>query len=92
MQVPNLFEMTREVELYTYLKDGTELCRMISLLINGRPLEEIVYRPNNISSLEEKNVSLFLRFVEKELNLPSLFGDNGSQVFKKFDNFFETSW
>ena len=86
-QVPSLSEITTEYELYTYLKDGTELCRMIGLVARGRVLEGIVYRPNNISSLEEKNVSLFIIFVETEFNVKSIFGAHGSQVFHKFANF-----
>ena len=87
IQVPSLSEITNQYELYTYLKDGTELCRMIGLVARGRVLEGIVYRPNNISSLEEKNVSLFINFVETEFKVKSIFGAHGSQVFHKFANF-----
>ena len=86
-QVPSLSEITNQYELYTYLKDGTELCRMIGLVARGRVLEGIVYRPNNISSLEEKNVSLFINFAETEFKVKSIFGAHGSQVFHKFANF-----
>ena len=88
MQVPNLFEITREYELYTYLKDGTELFRMIGLLVTGRVLDGIVYRSSNISILEEKNVGLFVNFVEKELRLESIFGALGTNVFNSFANFY----
>ena len=60
---------------------------MIGLVARGRVLEGIVYRPNNISSLEEKNVSLFINFVETEFKVKSIFGAHGSQVFHKFANF-----
>ena len=43
-QVPNISAIRTEYELYTYLKDGTELCRMIGLVSQGRVLEGIVYR------------------------------------------------
>ena len=33
-----------EVELYNYLKDGTELCRMIGVVTKGTVLENITYR------------------------------------------------
>ena len=88
MQVPNLFEITREYELYTYLKDGTELLRMIGLLVTGCVPDGIVYRSSNISILEEKNVSLFVNFAEKELRLESIFGAFGSNVFNSFANFY----
>ena len=43
-QVPNLSEIRTEFELYTYLKDGTELCRAIGLATQGRVLDGIFYR------------------------------------------------
>ena len=87
-QAPSLGEIRTQFELYTYLKDGTELCRMIGLLTRQRVLDGIIYRPNNISSLEEKNVSLFINFVETEFKMKSIFGAHGPQVFHKFANFF----
>ena len=88
LQIPSLRDIVSEYELYTYLKDGTELCRMIGLVTTGQVLQGIVYRPNNISTLEEKNISLFLSHVEKELKLSDLFGrENGSQALHKFSNF-----
>ena len=86
-KVPSLSEITNEWELYKYLKDGTELCRMIGLVARGRVLEGIVYWPNNISSLEEKNVSLFINCAETEFKVKSIFGAHGPQVFHKFANF-----
>ena len=86
--MPSLADIRTEYELYTYLKDGTELCRMIGLVTTGQVLQGIIYRPNNISTLEEKNISLFLSHVEKELKLSDLFGrENGSQALHKFSNF-----
>ena len=61
---------------------------MIGLLTKGKVPEGIVYRPNNISTLEEKNITLFLTHVEKELNLYKLFEKHGNQVFQKFANFY----
>ena len=61
---------------------------MIGLVTQGQVLQGIVYRPNNISTLEEKNISLFLSHVEKELKLSDLFGrENGSQILQTFANF-----
>ena len=85
--MPGLSDIRRENELFKYLKDGTELCRMIGLLVKGRVLERIIYNPNNISILEEKNVGLFLNFVKEELGLGNMFGDLGVRVFKSFSNF-----
>ena len=61
---------------------------MIGLLVKQRVLDGIIYRPNNISSLEEKNVSLFISFVETEFKVKSIFGAHGPQVFHKFADFF----
>ena len=44
LQVPCLQDMTKASELYDYLKDGTELCRMIGLVTKGHVLEGITYR------------------------------------------------
>ena len=43
-QVPDLSNIKTEAELYTYLKDGTELCRMIGIVTKGTVLEKITYR------------------------------------------------
>ena len=43
-QVPSLSNIKTEEELYTYLKDGTELCRMIGIVTKGTVLEKITYR------------------------------------------------
>ena len=85
--MPGLSEIRCENELYKYLKDGTELCRMIGLLVKGRVLERIIYNPNNISILEEKNIGLFVNFVKEEVGLGNMFGDLGIRVFKSFSNF-----
>ena len=87
-QVPNLSEIKREFELYNYLKDGTELCRMIGLLTKGSIPEGVIYSPNNIFALEEKNISLFIRVVEEELKLPKVFGVHGSKVLHQFSTFY----
>ena len=39
---------------------------MIGLLTKGRVPERIVYRTNNISTLEEKNIALFISIVSEE--------------------------
>ena len=80
--------MTRQYELYTYLKDGTELCRMVGLLVKQRVLDGVIYRPNNISCLEENNLNLFINFVETEFKVKDIFGVHGTKVFHKFSNFF----
>ena len=85
--MPGLSEIRCGNDLYKYLKDGTELCRMIGLLVKGRVLERIIYNPNNISILEEKNVGIFLNFVKEELGLENMFGELGVRVFKSFANF-----
>ena len=61
---------------------------MIGLLARQRVLDGIIYRPNNISSLEEKNVSLFISFVETEFKIKNIFGAHGPQIFHKFADFF----
>ena len=33
-----------EAEIYTYLKDGTKLCRMIGIVVKGTVLKNITYR------------------------------------------------
>ena len=65
-QNPGLEELLTEYDLYVYLKDGTELCRMIGLLTKGRVPEGIIYETNNMSALEEKNLLLFIKIVEEE--------------------------
>ena len=47
---------------------------MISLVSQGQVMEGIVYRPNNIPALEEKNISLFLKYIEDKFRLTALFG------------------
>ena len=51
-------------------------------------MEGISYTTNNIPALEEKNISLFLNYVEEEIKLPAIFGGFGSKVFQKFANFY----
>ena len=65
-QSPGLEELQTEYDLYVYLKDGTELCRMIGLLTKGRVPEGIIYETNNMSVLEEKNLLLFIKIVAEE--------------------------
>ena len=87
-QVPSLSEIRTEYELYEYLRDGSELCRMIGVVTEKRILDGIVYRVNNIATLEEKNISLFLNVVEQKLGLPRVFGGHGSKVLQKFATFY----
>ena len=61
---------------------------MISLVNQGQVMEGIVYRPNNITALEEKNITLFLKYIEEKIKLTALFGGLGSTVFQKFANFY----
>ena len=86
--MPTLSEIGTEYDLYTYLKDGTELCRMIGLVSQGEIMEGIIYRPNNIAALKEKNITLFLNYVEEKMKLKAVFGGLGSKVFEKFANFY----
>eukprot|EP00092_Neocalanus_flemingeri_P013360 GFUD01014404.1.p1 GENE.GFUD01014404.1~~GFUD01014404.1.p1 ORF type:complete len:1194 (+),score=272.25 GFUD01014404.1:67-3648(+) len=88
-KLPGLDEVTTEYELYQYLKDGTELCRVIGLITSKHVLEGITYRTNNISNLEEKNVKLFISYVERELKLQNIFGSRNEQVFRKFESFYK---
>ena len=53
---------------------------MIGLLTTGSIPEGIIYSPNNVFALEEKNISLFLSSAEDVLKLPKLFGAHGSKV------------
>ena len=62
-----------------YLKDGSEFCRIIGLLTKGRVPEGIVYRTNNISTLEEKNLVLFIKIVAEEFEGDKVMKD----IFKK---------
>ena len=102
LQSPSLEELQTEYELYMYMKDGTELCRMIGLLTKGKVPEGIIYRTNNISTLEEKNLVLFIKIVTEEFkdskDLKDIFkrGIKGKKkesakgnhdVFNKFSDF-----
>ena len=53
---------------------------MISLVNQGQVMEGIVYRPNNITALEEKNITLFLKYIEEKIKLTILFGGLGSRI------------
>ena len=43
-KVPGLTDLSDEMGLYNYLKDGTELCRVIGLVTRGQVLQGITYR------------------------------------------------
>ena len=43
-KVPSLAEIQTKEGLYNYLKDGTELCRVIGTVTNGQLPEGIIYR------------------------------------------------
>ena len=43
-KVPGLTDISDEMGLYNYLKDGTELCRVIGLVTRGQVLQGITYR------------------------------------------------
>ena len=43
-KVPSLAEIRTKEGLYNYLKDGTELCRVIGTVTNGQLPEGIIYR------------------------------------------------
>jgi hypothetical protein len=42
--MPGVADVKEEYELYNYLKDGVELCRMIGHVTQGTRLEGITYR------------------------------------------------
>ena len=88
-KVPSLSEITTEYELHQYLKDGTELCRVIGLITTNQTLAGITYRTSSISNLEEKNIKLFVAHVAKELKITNIFGSHMEQVFRKFENFYK---
>ena len=41
-------QVKSEGELYSYLKDGTELCRIVGFLCQRKVPDEILYRTQNI--------------------------------------------
>ena len=47
----------------------------------------VVYRTNNLSTLEEKNVQLFLDCVDENLKIKQIFGEKKEQIFGKFSDF-----
>ena len=87
-KVPNLDEIETEAELYNYLKDGTELCRVIGMVTSGSVPTGITYRTNNVSNLEEKNIRLFISLVESELKIKDVFGKLKETVFRKYIDFY----
>ena len=87
-KVPNLSEIQTQYELYNYLKDGTELCRVIGMITEGSIPTDITYRTNNVSNLEEKNVRLFLNLVERNLGIKNVFGKHKEGVFRKYKDFY----
>eukprot|EP00092_Neocalanus_flemingeri_P028121 GFUD01030541.1.p1 GENE.GFUD01030541.1~~GFUD01030541.1.p1 ORF type:complete len:1184 (-),score=262.71 GFUD01030541.1:2327-5611(-) len=50
-------------------------------------MEGITYRTNNVSTLEEKNIRLFINYAEKELKIKDIFGKLKEGVFRKFIDF-----
>ena len=68
-KIPRLDQVMEEFDLYVYLKDGTELVRVIGLLTLGQVPDEVLYRTNSVSTLEEKNVQLFLKVVREQLGM-----------------------
>ena len=73
---------------------------MIGLLTKGKVPEGIIYRTNNISTLEEKNLVLFISIVAEEFtDLKDIFkkskkkdptkesSKGGHEVFDKFSDF-----
>ena len=80
--------MESEHDFYVYLKDGTELCRMIGLLTKGLVPEGIIFGSNNISALEEENVALFMKIAIGEFpDMQDLFRTKKSEVFSNFRDF-----
>merc|ERR1711962_257305 len=64
---------------------------MIGVVTKGTVLENITYRTNNISTLEEKNIGLFLTHVAThdslQLKRENVFKGQNEKVFHKFENF-----
>ena len=60
---------------------------MLGLVTQGQILVGITYRTNNISSLEEKNIKLFIEHAEKDLDIKNIFGPKGEKVFREFEDF-----
>eukprot|EP00092_Neocalanus_flemingeri_P026485 GFUD01028707.1.p1 GENE.GFUD01028707.1~~GFUD01028707.1.p1 ORF type:complete len:1203 (-),score=297.06 GFUD01028707.1:58-3408(-) len=50
-------------------------------------MEGITYRTNNVSTLEEKNIRLFINYVENEFKIKDVFGKLKEGVFRKFIDF-----
>ena len=59
---------------------------MLGLVTQGQILVGITYRTNNISSLEEKNIKLFIEHAEKDLDIKNIFGPKGEKVFREFES------
>ena len=85
-------QVSSERELFLYLRDGTELCRIVGVLTQGRVPEEMVYRTQSFSHLHQSNVALFLRIVETEINKKQNrninFGPRKEHALGNFDNFY----
>ena len=86
-KLTNLNDFETRYEFYSYLKDGIELCRVIGIVTKGYIPDGIVYRTNNISTLEEKNIYLFIDEVEKQLKIKNIFGKLKEQVLRKYSDF-----
>ena len=87
-KIPSLGQLTEESDLYIYLKDGTELARIIGLLTRGSVPDGIYYRTNNVPTIEGRNVQLFIDLVQETLKIEDVFGkEEGQKVFKHFHDF-----
>ena len=47
---------------------------------------EYLFRTNNATHLEEKNILLFIQKSEELLSISKIFGSKGEKVFRKFEN------
>ena len=85
-------QVSSERELFHYLRDGTELCRIVGVHTQGRVPEEMVYRTQNFSNLQQNNVALALGIIESEINKKHNkrinFGPRKEQALGNFDNFY----
>ena len=85
-------QVSSERELFLYLRDGTELCRIVGVHTQGRVPQEMVYRTQNFSNLHQNNVALALGIIETEINRKHKkninFGPRKEQALGNFDNFY----
>ena len=63
------------------------MCRIIEKLSKCNIRDEINYKTQSLSSLQEKNVALFLKSVEQSLGLKDLFGKEKEKTLRQYESF-----